>query len=155
MKKRPIICTFFLLSMISFACLQSSENKQQDAASSVPQATATLSVTSLSPAENSVVDNNSTLSFTYSYVIQNREAGKQYQMMVWLYDTNTNVSFGTYSFNLTADSGTVTNTFSGSLFYNCFITCSSRKTALPWRVTFKIQSTDLKELGKSREYIYN
>ncbi len=155
MQKTRNILKSLILSICIIGCMQSADNKQQDATSSTPQTTATLSVSSVSPAENSAVDNNSTLSVTYTYAIQNREPGKQYQMMVWLYDTNTNFSFGTYSTNLTADSGTLTNTFSGSLFYNCIITCSSRKTALPWRVIFKIQATDLRELTKSREYVYN
>lgn len=152
MQKTLNIFKSLTLTICLIGCMQSAENKEQEV---TPQTTASLSVSSISPAENSAVDNNSTLSVTYTYAIQNREPGKQYQMMVWLYDTNTNVSFGTYSANLAADSGTLTNTFSGSLFYNCIFTCSSRKTALPWRVTFKIQATDLRELAKSREYVYN
>lgn len=155
MQKLLRILISLALCFFVSACMQSADNAQQEGGSSAPKATATLSVSSVTPAEYSAVDNNSTLSVTYTYSIQNKEPGKQYQMMVWLYDTNTNVSFGTYSANLTADSGTVTNTFSGSTFYNCFITCNSRKTALPWRVTFKIQVTDLKELAKSGEYVYN
>ncbi len=119
-----------------------------------------LSVSSISPAELSSVDQNSNLFVTYSWDIKNYNAKDRYEVEVWLYDTNRGGTDHAVDFELTGASGTITSNYSGRTFYNCILGCV-RATALPFRVFYVLvyypsTSPDTRiTLARTRQYIYN
>ena len=120
---------------------------------------AELKISSVSPAENSNVDDNSNLSVGYSWNIAKYDAAKTYVMQILLYDVNTERAYISTSFPLNAASGTRTDTYSGRTFYNCILGCV-RKAALPFRVYFTVEQKDNVDadygttLARTREYTY-
>ncbi len=124
----------------------------------VPKADLTISATT--PAELSNVDDNSTLSVSYSWKIENYDAAKRYVMQVLLYDTNQGSPEWAVAFDLNPASGTKTDSYSGRNFYNCILGCV-RKAALPFRVYYTIEKLDSGNshfgttLARSKEYTYN
>ena len=121
---------------------------------------ADLTISTVSPAEKSNVDDNSNLSMNYSWNIEKYDSAKIYVMQILLYDTNTEAAYISTSFPLTAATGTRTDAYSGRTFYNCILGCV-RKAALPFRVYFTIEQKENSNddygttLARSREYIYN
>jgi hypothetical protein len=122
--------------------------------------TATLTINSLSPTEQTSIDKNSSLSVTYSWQIEKYDASKRYAMQILLYDTNTESASMTNTFTLNSATGTTTSSYSGQTFYNCFFGCV-RKAALPFRLYFTVEKLDTADaqfgttLARTREYIYN
>lgn len=121
---------------------------------------ASLTIGSVSPAEQANVNDTSTLSVTYSWNIANYDASKRYTMQILLYDTNKDMPFVATAFQLNAASGTRTDSYSGNTFYNCIFGCV-RKAALPFRIYFTVEQTESTggdygtTLARTREYIYN
>lgn len=122
--------------------------------------TATLTISSLSPAELTSIDKNSSLSVTYAWQIEKYDASKRYAMQILLYDTNTETASMTSSFTLNGAAGTATSAYSGQTFYNCILGCV-RKAALPFRLYFTVEKLDTADaqygttLARTKEYIYN
>lgn len=122
--------------------------------------TATLTISSLSPTEQTSIDKNSSLSVTYSWQIEKYDASKRYAMQILLYDTNTESASLTSSFTLNGASGTATSAYSGQTFYTCILGCV-RIAALPFRLYFTVEKLDTADaqygttLVRTREYIYN
>jgi hypothetical protein len=98
------------------------------------------------------------MTFDLNYQIDNYNSGKNYTLQVWLYDTNTNASYGVYSVSISGTKGNVTNSFSGKKFYNCYtlfnIETCARKTALPFKLWFTISEDD-KQIGETSKYVYD
>ncbi|MES0491986.1 MAG: hypothetical protein ABUK01_18475 [Leptospirales bacterium] len=146
--------TYLIITLGVLFSLHCGLNMEEKETSTVTS-TAIVTVNSLNPPEYSLIDNHTRIFFDLDYSIKNYDSNRTYEMVVYLYDTNSEVSYGVYIVPISTATGNINDSFSSIRFYNCIFSCV-RRTALPFRMYFKIDdSNSAGAIGESREYNYN
>ena len=123
------------------------------------EAHATITVNSLTPPENSNINNKSTINFDLDYSIENYDSSIQYELSIGLHHSKKEIYINVYSIDISGPEGNVNESFSGKNFYDCYtiiIDICSRKAPLPFQFHFRIkEKEDSTNIGRSRAYTYD
>jgi len=121
--------------------------------------TATLTITAFTPAEQTAINDKSTLTANYSWSIPQYSLTNKYVMRILVYDTNTSEPYTAKDFEVITSHGSNSIQYSGAEFYTCIFSCV-RKAALPFRVYYTLvesansSSSSAITLTRSREHQY-